>query len=114
MGDGHARREFLYAGDLADCLMRGVTEFESMPSVMNVGLGYDLSINEFYETVAEVTGYEGKFTHDLIKPAGMAKKLVDIARLNEWGWKPQTELKEGIRKTYDFFRTTGVKEEKCV
>ena len=106
-GDGTVRREFLYAGDLADCLIHAVTEFDSMPSVMNIGLGYDLSINEFYKTVAEVTGYKGEFTHDLTKPAGMAKKLVDIERLNKWGWKPQTELKEGIKKTYDFFRTIG-------
>ncbi len=52
--------------------------------------GYDLSINEYYESVAEVTGYKGEFTHDLTKPVGMSKKLVDISRQSEWGWSPKT------------------------
>ncbi len=110
-GDGSARREFMYAGDLADCLIKAVFDFESLPDLMNVGLGYDLSINEYYESVAEVTGYKGEFTHDLTKPVGMSKKLVDISRQSEWGWSPKTGLKEGAKKTYDFFEKFIKNEE---
>ncbi|MCG2724818.1 MAG: GDP-L-fucose synthase [Elusimicrobia bacterium] len=110
-GDGNARREFMYAGDLADCLMKAISDFDMLSDIMNVGLGYDLSINEYYKTIAEVTGYKGGFAHDLTKPVGMARKLVDTSKQNEWGWKPQTELREGAKKTYDFFQNFIEKEE---
>lgn len=103
-GDGTARREFMYAGDVADCIHRAITNFDTMPELMNVGLGGDHSVNDYYHAVAEVVGYKGSFTHDLTKPAGMARKLVDTTRLNDWGWKPSTSLKDGIAAAYEFFR----------
>ena len=104
-GDGTARREFMYAGDVADCIHRAINDFDPMPQLMNVGLGYDHSVNDYYKTVAEVVGYDGAFTHDLSKPAGMARKLVDVTRLNAWGWKPKTSLKDGIAAAYEFFKS---------
>lgn len=102
-GDGSARREFMYAGDLADAMIRSVKMFGSLPAVMNVGLGHDYSINEYYEIVAEVLGYTGKFVHDLSKPVGMARKLVDVDRQKNWGWKAKTSLRKGIEKTYSHY-----------
>lgn len=102
-GDGTARREFMYAGDLADALIRAINEFDSLPPMMNVGLGHDYSINEYYEAVAEVVGYHGSFVHDLGKPVGMARKLVDVERQRAWGWAPQTGLRAGIERTYEFY-----------
>ncbi len=102
-GDGEARREFMYTGDLADCLHRAITGFDTMPALMNVGLGKDYSINEYYGAVAYAVGYRGGFSHDLSKPAGMLRKLADSSRLNAWGWKPAHTLEAGIKKTYDFF-----------
>ncbi|PLW77843.1 GDP-L-fucose synthase family protein [Cohaesibacter celericrescens] len=102
-GDGHARREFLYAGDLSDCMWRALVDFEHMPQVMNVGLGMDYSVNEYYEKVAEVIGYTGHFTHDLSKPVGMKQKLVDVTKSSTWGWQAATSLQEGIALTYDFY-----------
>jgi GDP-L-fucose synthase len=102
-GDGAARREFMYAGDIADCICRAAANFDSLPEIMNAGTGGDCSINEFYQVVSEVVGYKGAFTHDLTKPAGMARKLLDISRQTAWGWKPAHTLEAGIKKTYEFF-----------
>jgi GDP-L-fucose synthase len=102
-GDGVARREFMYAGDLADCLVAAVQNFEQMPSIMNAGIGRDITITEYYQAVAEVVGYQGTFTHDLTKPAGMQQKVVDISRLSAWGWKAKTALRDGLAQTYSFY-----------
>ncbi len=102
-GDGNARREFMYAGDLADALVRAIKQFDTLPALMNVGLGHDHSINEYYGVVADVLGYEGGFTHDLSKPVGMARKLVSTERQQAWGWSAQSGLREGIEKTYGYY-----------
>lgn len=102
-GDGTARREFMYAGDLSDALMRAIINFDSLPSYMNVGLGFDHTIVEYYKAVAKVIGYFGEFTYDNSKPVGMARKLVSIERQTKWGWTAQEELHNGILKTYHYF-----------
>ena len=102
-GDGTARREFMYAGDLADAIMRAINNFDTLPIYMNVGLGYDHTINEYYQVAAEVMGYTGGFAHDISKPVGMARKLVNVERQQAWGWSAQSDLHTGIEKTYDFY-----------
>ena len=102
-GDGTARREFLYTGDLADCISCIMQNFSSMPVYMNAGLGFDYTINEYYEIIAKVIGYTGTFIHDITKPVGMKQKLVDVSKLNDFGWKYKTNLEEGIKKTYEFY-----------
>lgn len=105
-GDGLARREFMYAGDLADFVFFAIDKFEKMPQNINVGLGFDYTINEYYKTIAKVIGYKGRFVHDLSKPTGMKQKLIDDTKLREFGWKHQTSLEEGIQKTLDYFKTS--------
>jgi GDP-L-fucose synthase len=102
-GDGTARREFMYASDLAVAVAKSIKEFDVIPTVMNIGLGYDFSVNEYYEIVKKVLGYNGNFVYDTSKPAGMKQKLLDITRQSEWGWKPSISLEEGISRTYNFF-----------
>lgn len=102
-GDGNARREFMYAGDLADFIWFVVQNIDVVPELINVGLGHDYSINEYYQTIADVIGYKGAFRHDLSKPVGMQQKLVDITLLHTLGWKPKHSLQEGINNTYKFF-----------
>lgn len=102
-GDGTARREFMYAGDLADAVLRAITNFDSLPDYMNVGLGHDYTINEYYQAVAEVLRYTGEFIYNLSKPVGMSRKLVSVARQQTWGWVASHDLRVGIEKTYEYY-----------
>lgn len=102
-GDGTARREFMYAGDLVDALIRAIKEIDALPAMMNVGVGNDRSINEYYQAAAEVMGYTGTFVHDTSKPVGMARKLVSTERQQAWGWTAKTDLKSGIESAYQFY-----------
>ena len=102
-GDGEARREFMYAEDLAEFIYYALDNFATMPQNLNVGLGTDFSINEYYQAVAKVVGYTGRFTHDLSKPVGMKQKLIDDSKLKTFGWSYKTSLEAGIKKTYDFY-----------
>ena len=105
-GDGTARREFLYAGDLAGAILKALPDPQSTPATMNIGLGSDYSVNEYYAAAAAVIGYSGSFTHDLDRPVGMKRKLTDVNRARAWGWQAETALEDGIRKTYEFYLDT--------
>ena len=102
-GDGTARREFMYAADLADFIAKAATDYTQLPALTNVGLGHDYTINEYYQAAAEVIGYSGNFVHDTTKPVGMKRKLVNVARQTGFGWQPSVTLEAGIRMTYDFY-----------
>ena len=108
-GDGKARREFMYAGDLADAVMKAASNFVALPQLMNCGLGHDYTINEYYETVAEVIGWDGEFTHNLSKPVGMKQKLCSTDRQKKWGWRAPTSIRDGIKITYDFYLNEATK-----
>ena len=105
-GDGLSRREFMYAGDLADFVYYALAHFDKMPQNLNVGLGADYTINEYYQVIAKVIGYEGTFTHDLSKPMGMKKKMIDNTQLTAFGWQPKTSLEDGIKQTLEYFKNT--------
>ena len=102
-GNGEARREFMYAADLAEAIFRAADDMVGLPSQMNIGVGQDHTINDYYATVARVIGWEGTFTHDLSRPVGMQRKLSDTSRQTAWGWQPKISLEEGIAKTYAHF-----------
>jgi GDP-L-fucose synthase len=102
-GDGLARREFMYTADFADFAYYAIDHFETMPQNINVGLGHDYTINEYYQKIANVVGYQGEFTHDLSRPTGMQQKLIDDTKLKEFGWQYQTTLEQGLQKTYEYF-----------
>ena len=106
-GDGEARREFMYAKDFANFIFFSIANFKNMPQNLNVGLGYDFSINEYYQIIAQIIGYEGTFTHDLSKPIGMKQKLLNIEKLSSFGWQNESTLNQGIEATYHFFKTSN-------
>ncbi|TGN07966.1 GDP-L-fucose synthase [Leptospira ilyithenensis] len=111
-GTGKPLREFLYSDDMARAcvyLMKNydVTGDPKGGEHVNVGSGIEVSIKELAETVKDVVGYSGKLTFDLTKPDGTPRKLLDVSKLHQMGWKHQVELREGIRIAYDDFTKTG-------
>lgn len=108
-GNGQARREFMYAGELANFISFAIENFKDLPDLLNVGLGYDYTINEYYQVIANIIGYKGTFIHDLKKPEGMNQKLVDVSKLKKLGWESKMTLEEGIQETYNYFKKVSVK-----
>lgn len=104
-GDGTARREFTYVGDLAEWLVSQIDGIASWPSVLNVGCGYDQTVTEFYELAREIVGYGGDFVYDSARPTGMHQKLMDSTVAAGFGWNPSTELRAGISQAYAVFLT---------
>lgn len=102
-GDGSARREFMYTEDLADFICQAIKRFEDIPNIINIGLGFDYSIDEYYKFTAEVLNYRGKFIYDKSKPEGMKKKTTDITLQKKFGWNANTSLLEGLKKTYQYY-----------
>ncbi len=114
-GTGNVRREFLYVDDLAAaCVHLMNTEFRELtkdteyragerPFLFNIGTGRDLTIKDLARRVAAVVGFEGDIVWDSSKPDGTARKLLDVSRISALGWRPVTDLEEGIAKTYSWY-----------
>ncbi len=101
-GSGTPRREFLHVDDLADALCLLMMGYES-PEIINVGCGEDVTIAELAGVVRDVVGFEGEITFDRSKPDGTPRKLLDVSKMTELGWKPRIALQDGIRSTYRWF-----------
>lgn len=102
-GDGTVAREFMFAGDLAEFSAEAVQRFDDLPDLLNVGTGIDYQVNQYYEIVARALNYEGDFDHDLSKPSGMIRKLMNIDKLSAWGWTAPTDIAMGVRQTVDYY-----------
>ncbi len=104
-GTGLAKREFLHVDDAA---LAALSLVESgATGLYNVGYGSDLSIRELAEIIASVVGYDGDIEWDSTKPDGTPRKLLDSSKIQGTGWSPSIDLKEGIRRTYEWFRSTS-------
>jgi GDP-L-fucose synthase len=101
-GSGKPMREFLYVEDLAKAVIFAV-ENKLPDNLYNVGTGTDLTIKELAETIQEIVGHQGKIVWDDTKPDGTPRKLLDVSKMNKLGWKAETELHQGIEKTYKWF-----------
>ncbi|WP_457637188.1 GDP-L-fucose synthase [Oceanithermus sp.] len=101
-GTGKPRREFLHVDDLADAAVFLMQKYEEEEFV-NVGIGKDVSIYELAKLIREVVGYEGQIRFDLSKPDGTPRKLLDVSRLNALGWRAKISLRDGLRKTYQWY-----------
>jgi GDP-L-fucose synthase len=109
-GSGKPLREFMYVEDLANAIvfmMENIDAkdlYENGITHLNVGTGKDISISDLAKLIAEISGFNGNIIYDSSKPDGTPRKLMDVSRINSLGWEYRTELKEGIIKTYNFFR----------
>lgn len=88
--------------DLADSIVWVLENYEEK-QFLNIGTGQDISVNDLAGLLKEIIGYEGEFVHDLSKPDGFPRKLLDVSKLENLGWKSHTSIKEGLEKTYAWF-----------
>ena len=105
-GDGMAKREFMFVSDLAEFINIFIKKYEIIKQeFVNVGNGFDCSINEYYNFIADILGYSGNFVNNLSKPSGMQRKLLDVSFQKSFGWEPKVSLEKGINLTYEYFLT---------
>jgi len=109
-GSGKARREFMYAEDLADAIWFCLENISKLPHSTNIGLGYDYTIMEYYKNIAEILNFKGTFKMNLNKPEGMKQKIVEIDVISQLGWKHNIEFKKGIEITYAYFKSKMINE----
>jgi len=109
-GTGNPKREFLFVDDLAEAivfLLENINSediYEKGISQINIGTGEDLTINELAEIIKNIIGYTGNITYDSSKPDGTPRKLMDVTRIHNLGWKHKTSLEDGIKKSYEYFK----------
>ena len=104
-GTGSPLREFMHADDLADaCLFLMDTFNES--GFVNIGVGEDISIKNLAHLVKKTVGFKGKIVHDLSKPDGTPRKLMDVSKLHKMGWKHTISLEDGVRSVYEDIKNT--------
>jgi GDP-L-fucose synthase len=102
-GTGNPRREFLHVDDLADASLFLLKKYDN-PEIINVGCGEDISIRELAELICDVVGFEGELAWDTAKPDGTPRKLLDVSKIHALGWNHRIGLREGIARTYEWFR----------
>jgi GDP-L-fucose synthase len=104
-GSGTPRREFLHVDDLAEACLFLMENYESS-EIVNVGTGTDVAIGELAELIAEIVEYPGEIVFDSTKPDGTPRKLLDVSRLSDLGWRAQIPLREGVERTYEWYVET--------
>lgn len=105
-GSGNPRREFLYVEDLVDGMIWSMNNLEKTDTFLNIGVGYDISIKEIANKIANIIGYDGDFYFNLSKPDGMMKRCLDVSKINILGWKAKTSFEEGLQKTIEYYKKT--------
>lgn len=113
-GTGRPRREFMFSEDMADaCIfLISLSEENFYPlcsqatPIINVGSGKDITIGELVELVKQVVGYKGAVVWDVNQPDGTPRKLLDVHKIAELGWRPKTELAQGVARIYENFLST--------
>lgn len=108
-GTGKAKREFMHVDDLADAVIFTLRKIDAEHvykkniSHLNVGTGKEISIANLAKQIASTVGYEGEIRHQLDKPDGTLRKLLDVSRLNNFGWTHKIDLENGLSDTYDWY-----------
>ncbi len=103
-GTGRPRREFCHVDDCAAACLHLMDVYED-PEIVNIGVGEDIAIAELGELVKRVVSFEGDIGYDNSKPDGTPRKLVDVSRIRAIGWQPGISLEEGVRATYEWYKS---------
>ena len=106
-GDGSPMREFLFSDDLAEACYVCMEKYDDAEHI-NVGTGEDVTIKELAETIASVVGFNGGFRWDTSKPNGTFRKVLNIDKIKSLGWQPKVSLKEGLERTYEWYKRSNV------
>lgn len=106
-GTGSPKREFMHVDDMADACVYLMENFntDDIGEFVNIGVGKDITIGELAEIIKEIVGFNGKIKQDTSKPDGTPQKLLDITKLNFLGWKARISLKDGIKQTYEWYKS---------
>jgi GDP-L-fucose synthase len=112
-GSGDTMREFLYVDDMAEAslfvleLAKNIYKQNTKPMIshINIGTGVDITIRELANTIKQVIGYQGKIIFNINKPQGPPRKLIDVTRLKNIGWTYKVSLREGLEKTYRWYKS---------
>ncbi len=109
-GTGKASREFLYVEDAAEGVLLA-TERYNKPEPVNLGAGFEIKIKDLVELIAELTGFKGEIKWDTTKPDGQPRRCLDVTKAEkEFGFKANTNFREGLRKTIEWYREQRLKE----
>lgn len=106
-GSGTALREFLFVDDLAEAIFCCIEKFNSDKHI-NIGSNEEITVRDLALLIKEITGYDGKIEWDLSMPDGTPRKILDSSLIRELGWKPKTNLREGLKKTLDYFENNFI------
>src|SRR5471030_3030863 len=106
-GTGSPKREFLFADDLAEACYYLMENYDE-PGLINIGTGEDISIKDLASLIKKIIGFEGVIKYDVSKPDGTPRKLMDVSKLHNKGWKHTVELEEGIKFAYHDFLTKQI------
>lgn len=104
-GSGNVFREFLHAEDLVEALIFLMQNhnYDDIGEIINIGVGQDLKIKDLADIIKKVVGFDGEIKYDCEKPDGTPKKLLDVSRIFNLGWRPKITFEDGIKKSYEWY-----------
>ena len=109
-GSGKPLREFLYVDDMAEACLYLMQHYESS-ELVNIGSGIEISIKELAGLIREIVGFHGEIIFDSSKPDGTPRRVLDTSKIAATGWKPKTDIKEGLCREYKYYLGTVLQNE---
>lgn len=107
-GDGKPRREFTYVGDFSNWISKSINNLSELPQYLNLGIGIDYTVREYYEFVLDAIDYRTEIIPNLEKPNGNMRKLMDSTKAKQFGWDPKTSIQIGIENTINWYTSNKV------
>ena len=105
-GSGEPKREFLHVDDLAKACIFIANSDIAHEDIINIGTGQDLSIKDLAELIKKITGFKNKIQFNTNKPDGTPRKMLDVSKINNLGWKAKIDLEDGIKAVYEWYKST--------